>query len=204
MRDRIFQKKLFTDNCEGLPKERLQSKKRMMQFNSLSPLKLKKRKQLIGKILGQDTDIWIEAPFYFCYGKNIEIGCGCYIGFNCNFVDDGKIILGDNVMIGPAVTIVTVGHPIHPNYREYMYAIPVTLERNCWVGAGSIILPGIKIGANSVVGSGSVVTKDIPPNTVAAGNPCKVLREINEHDKNYYYRNLKIEESDLIEEQRLR
>lgn len=182
MRERIATGKLFTDYCEGLPEDRLQAKKRMMAFNATSPVAIEKRGRLMKEIFGKETKAWIEPPFYFCYGTNIEIGEGTYLNFNCNFVDDTKIIIGKNVLFGPAVTIATVGHPINPNYRGYMYADPVKIEDNCWIGAGTTICPGVTIGENSVIGAGSVVTKDIPANSVAVGNPCKVLRSINEHD----------------------
>ncbi len=204
MRERIASGKLFTDYCEGLPEDRANAKRRMIAFNATGPDNLEERFRLITEIFGKETKVWIEPPFYFCYGTNIEIGEGSYINFNCNFVDDTKIIIGKKVMFGPAVTIATVGHPINPDYREYMYADPVTIEDNCWIGAGSIICPGVTIGKNSVIGAGSVVTKDIPANSVAVGNPCRVLRSIDEHDMKYYYKDREISKEDLEEEARLR
>ena len=204
MRERIATGKLFTDYCEGLPLDRQQAKRRMLAFNATGPDDLDERFRLITEIFGRETKVWIEPPFYFCYGVNIEIGEGSYINFNCNFVDDTKIIIGKKVMLGPAVTIATVGHPINPNYREYMYADAVTIEDNCWIGAGSIICPGVTIGENSVIGAGSIVTKDIPANSVAVGNPCRVLRAINEADMQYYYKGREITQADLDEEASLR
>jgi maltose O-acetyltransferase len=204
MRDRIATGKLFTDYCEGLPEDRLHAKRRMLEFNMTQPDALEERSRLMQEIFGRETKAWIEPPFYFCYGTNIELGDATYINFNCNFVDDTKIIIGKQVMFGPAVTIATVGHPINPNYREYMYADSVKIEDNCWIGAGSIICPGVTIGENSVIGAGSVVTKDIPANSVAVGNPCRVLRTIDEHDMQYYYKDRAITEEDLAEEANLR
>jgi len=204
MRERIASGKLFTDYVEGLPEDRAQAKRRMIAFNATGPDDLEERTRLTKEIFGRDSNSWIEPPFYFCYGTNIEIGDMCYINFNCNFVDDGKIIIGNKVMFGPAVTIATVGHPINPDYREYMYCDLVRIENNCWIGAGSIITPGVTIGENSVIGAGSVVTKDIPANSIAVGNPCKVLRTINEHDMKYYYKDREITQEDLDEEARLR
>lgn len=189
MRERIFSGQLFTDMTEGLPKEREQAKLRMYDFNMSRADEPIKRQGLLNSIFKKETKAWIEPPFYFCYGTNIEIGEGTYVNFNCNFVDDSKIIIGKRVLIGPAVTITTVGHPIHPDYRSYMYADSVTIEDNCWIGAGAIICPGVTIGQNSVIGAGSVVIKDIPANVVAVGNPCRVLRAIGEKDKKYYYKN---------------
>lgn len=204
MRERIATGKLFTDYCEGLPDDRAQAKRRMIAFNATGPDTLEERFRIQSEIFGRETKAWIEPPFYFCYGRNIEIGDFCYINFNCNFVDDGKIFIGNKVMFGPGVTIATVGHPINPMYREYMYTDPVTIQDNVWIGAGSIICPGVTIGENSVIGAGSVVVKDIPANSVAVGNPCKVLRTISEDDLKYYYKGREITPEDLAEEARLR
>jgi maltose O-acetyltransferase len=204
MRERIASGKLFTDYCEGLPEDRVQAKRKMHAFNLTTPDDLDKRTQLMQEIFGRETKAWIEPPFYFCYGTNIEIGDETYINFNCNFVDDTKIIIGKNVMFGPSVTIATVGHPIHPDYRGYMYADPVKIENNCWIGANVTICPGVTIGANTVIGAGSVVTKDIPANSIAVGNPCRVMRTINEHDLKYYYKDKEITKEDLDEEAHLR
>lgn len=204
MRERINSGKLFTDYCEGLPEDRTNAKRKMVALNATGPDDLETRFKLIGEIFSGKARVWIEPPIYFCYGKSIEIGDGCYINFNCNFVDDGKITIGDHVMFGPSVTIATVGHPINPNYREYMYTDPVRIEDNCWIGAGTIICPGVTIGKNSVIGAGSVVIKDIPANSVAVGNPCSVLRTIDEHDMKYYYKDREITQKDLDEEAQLR
>jgi galactoside O-acetyltransferase len=202
MRERIEAGKLFTDYCEGLPEDRINCKKRMIQFNSTMPDDVKARMTALNELL--KTNAWVEPPFYCCYGTNITIGEGSYLNFNCNFVDDGKIIIGKKVMFGPAVTIATVGHPVNPKMREYMYTDPVTIEDNCWIGAGTTICPGVHIGENSVIGAGSVVVHDIPANSVAAGNPCKVIREIGEYDQIYYYKDRMIEDGDLEEEPKLR
>ena len=204
MHERIQSGKLFTDMCEGMPEERLQAKKLMKRFNDSEPDDLEGRAALLSQILGTKCEGWIEPPFYFCYGRHIQLGSGTYINVNCNFIDDGQITIGNGVMFGPAVTIATVGHPINPNLRGYMYCDPVTIKDNCWIGGNSIICPGVTIGENTVIGAGSVVTKDIPANVVAAGNPCKVIREIGEQDMKYYYRDRLIDEADLAEERMLR
>lgn len=204
MRERIASGKLFTDYCEGLPEDRVNCKKRMIDFNSTSPQNIEGRIKAMNKLFGKATNAWIEPPFHCCYGYNITIGEGSYVNFNCNFVDDGKINIGKKVMFGPAVTIATVGHPVNPAMREYMYALPVTIGDNCWIAAGVTICPGVTIGENTVIGAGSVVVNDIPSNCVAVGNPCKVLREIGEKDKMYYYKDREITKEDLEEERRLR
>ena len=204
MRERIADGKIFTDYCEELPEDRVNCKKRMNAFNRTSPEDETGRMKAMMELFGKETGAWIEPPFYCCYGYNITIGEGSYINFNCNFVDDGKITIGKKVMFGPAVTIATVGHPISPDMREYMYTDPVSIGDNCWIGAGVTICPGVSIGENTVIGAGSVVIHDIPADCVAAGNPCKVIRGIGEHDKMYYYKDRKITVEDLEEERRLR
>ncbi len=204
MRERIASGKLFTDCCEGLPEDRQNAKRRMFAFNATGPDELEKRMRLMAEIFGRTTSAWIEPPFYFCYGTNIELGEGSYLNFSCNFVDDGKIVIGKRVMFGPNVTIATVGHPIHPDYREYMYCGNVLIGGDCWIGAGSVICPGVTIGSRSVIGAGSVVTKDIPSDCVAVGNPCKMLRAIDERDLKYYYKDREITAEDLAEEASLR
>lgn len=199
MHERIMNGKLFTDMCEGMPDERLQAKKLMKQFNDAEPDDFEGRVRLLGEIFGKPCDSWVEPPFYFCYGKHVSIGKGCYINVNCSFIDDGKITIGDAVMFGPTVTIATVGHPINPNYRPFMYADGVTIGNNCWIGGGVTICPGVTIGDNSVIGAGSVVVHDIPANSIAVGNPARVLRQINEDDMKYYYKGRPIEEQDLAQ-----
>lgn len=204
MHERIMSGKLFTDMCEGMPEERLAAKQRMKRLNDCPPEDIEARVKLLAEIFGKPCDAWIEPPFYFCYGRHISVGKGTYINVNCSFIDDGKITIGDAVMFGPAVTIATVGHPINPAMREYMYCDPVVIGNNCWIGANSVICPGVTIGENTVIGAGSVVTKDIPANCVAAGNPCRVIREIDENDQKYYYRDRPITPEDLAEERCLR
>lgn len=204
MRERIASGKLFTDYCEGLPDDRMKAKRYMKQLNDLEPDDLEGRAELLDKIFGKPTKAWIEPPFYFCYGSNISLGEGTYINFNCSFIDDGKITIGSRTMLGASVTVATVGHPVAPNMREYMYAAPVVIGDNCWIGAGAVICPGVTIGDNSVIGAGSVVTKDIPPSCVAVGNPCRVIREIDERDQEFYYKDRRITAEDLAEEKSLR
>ena len=200
MRERMAAGQLFTDNCDGLAEDRQNAKRRMKAFNETGPDEIQTRIQLMNEMFGKETKAWIEPPFYSCYGYNIEIGEKSYVNFNCQFVDDGKITIGKKVMFGPGVTIATVGHPINPNYREYMYTDAVIIEDNCWIGEGVVICPGVIIGENTVIRAGSVVTKSIPANCVAVGNPCRVLREINEQDLKYYYKNREITVKDLEEE----
>ena len=205
MHERIMSGKLFTDMCEGMPEERNQAKRLMIAFNATTPDTLEERFRIQREMLNENSgEAWIEPPIYFCYGKHITLGEGTYVNFNCNFVDDGLITVGKNVMFGPAVTIATVGHPIRPDLRGLMYTDHVTICDNVWIGENVTICPGVTIGENSVIGAGSVVTKDIPANCIAVGNPARVLREIGERDMEYYYKDRKIEEGDLEEERELR
>ena len=199
MHERIMNGKLFTDMCEGMPEERTQAKLRMKAFNDTRADEIEKRLAIQKEMLLEGQDAWIEPPFYFCYGTHIRLGKGVYLNFNCNFVDDGMIIVGENTMFGPAVTIATVGHPLRPDMRPYMYTAPVTIGKNCWIGENVTICPGVTIGDNSVIGAGAVVTKDIPAGVIAFGNPCRVYREIGEHDMAFYYKDRRITEEDLAE-----
>ena len=123
----------------------------------------------------------------------ISIGNNCYINGNVTFSDVVPITIGDDVMIARNVSLLTTSHPVHPDLRHYMYSFPITIGDHVWIGAGAIIMPGITIGDNSVIGAGSIVTKDVPANVVAAGNPCRVIREITDYDKEHYHHGRKVE-----------
>lgn len=195
MRERIKKGMLFTDLTEGLPEERLRGKALMYDYNLTRPGEERKRRELIKNILGRvGENAWIEPPFYFSYGKNINIGDNFYANFNLTIVDDHTVTIGNNVMIAPNVTISVTGHPVHYTLRANgeMFSFPVVIGDNVWIGSHAVINPGVKIGDNSVIGAGSVVTKDIPPDVVAAGVPCRILREITQRDREYYYRDLKV------------
>ena len=127
-------------------------------------------------------------------GKGVHFGNNVFANFNLTLVDDTHIYVGDQVMFAPNVTIATAAHPISPELRAkgYQYNLPVHIGKNCWLGAGAIVLPGVTIGENTIVGAGSVVTKDLPANVIAVGNPCRVLREITDRDREYYRKNIKI------------
>ena len=139
---------------------------------------------------------YIEAPFYANWGgSHVHFGDNVYANFHLTAVDDGHIYVGNNVMIAPNVTLATAAHPIDPELRRetFQYNADVHIGDNVWLGAGVVVLPGVTIGENSVIGAGSVVTRDIPANVVAVGNPCRVLREIGEHDREFYYRDRRID-----------
>lgn len=194
MRERIAKGMLFTDMDEGLPEERLRGKELMYEFNHTRPSETAKRLALIHDMLGSvGENVWIEPPVHFAYGRNISIGDNFYANFNLTIVDDYHVTIGNNVLIAPNVTLSVTGHPIDPELRKtgQMYAFPITLEDNVWIGSNVVITPGVTIGENSVIGAGSVVTQDIPPNVVAVGVPCKVLRAISDRDKEFYFKDFR-------------
>lgn len=173
----------------------------MYRFNLTAPTELEKREALLKEMLGSVGEgCYIEPPFHANWGgKNVHFGNFVYANFNLTVVDDANIYVGDNVMFGPNVTVATANHPICPELRErgFQYNKEVHIGKNVWIGANTVVVPGVTIGDNTVIGAGSVVTRDIPSNCVAYGSPCRVAREISEHDREYFYRNEKIDWENL-------
>lgn len=187
---------------DGLSEERMENKLKIYEYNHIRPDEKEKEKELIRSILGKaGEDIHIEQPFHCDYGKNIEVGNHFFANYNCTILDVGKVIIGDNVMFAPNVSIYTAGHPIHPDSRKsgYEYGIAITIGDNVWIGGNVVINPGVTIGNNVVIGAGSVVTKDIPDDVIAVGNPCKVIRAIREEDRKYYYKDKEFDVQDYNE-----
>lgn len=181
----------YKSNDITLVRERELAKEIIFDFNNLKPKEKDKRHDLIIRLFGKALErFYIEPPFRCDYGYNIEIGENFYANYNLVILDCAKVIFGDNVFIGPNVGIYTAGHPLHSDLRnqELEYALSIRIGDNVWLGGNVIINPGIKIGSNTVIGSGSIVTKNIPANVLAVGNPCKVLRQITDSDRNYYYK----------------
>jgi acetyltransferase-like isoleucine patch superfamily enzyme len=157
-------------------------------------------RSVVNELFGKsDETTFLNPPFYCDYGSNIEVGRNCFINYNCTILDNGKVTLGDNCLLAPNVSIYTAGHTMHPAARAlgYEYGIPVTIGDNVWIGGNTVICPGVHIGNNVVIGAGSVVTKDIPDWSFAAGNPCRVIRPITERDKEYYFKDRLIDEETL-------
>lgn len=169
---------------------------RLYDFNATRPTEFEKREKLLKEMFAEIGEgCYIEPPFHSNFGgAHCHFGNNIYANFGLTLVDDTDIYVGDHTMFGPHVTVATAGHPIYPALREkqYQYNIPVHIGRNCWIGAGVLIMPGVNIGDNTVIGAGSVVTKDIPANVLAFGSPCRVQREINGHDAEFYWRDRKI------------
>ena len=196
IREKMKNGMLYIDLGEGLDEELRRCKELLYDYNNTRPNEETKRKDLLKKLLGDmGDDIWIEPPVHMAYGTNVHIGNHFYANFNLVIVDDIDVYIGDYVMIAPNVTITPTGHPVDSELRRpgTQFSIPVRIGNDVWIGSNVVILPGITIGDNSVIGAGSVVTHDIPENVVAVGNPCHVLRKIDERDKEYYYKNRRVE-----------
>lgn len=174
------------------------------EFNLTRPSEPEKREALLREMFAEiGEDCYIEPPLHANFGaKFVHFGKGIYVNSNLTMVDDTHVYVGDFTMFGPNVVIATAGHPLDPELRErgLQYNFPVHIGRNCWIGAGVIVVPGVTIGDNVVIGAGSVVTKDLPSNVIAVGNPCRVLREIDDYDKQYYFKDRKIREEDWADE----
>lgn len=197
MKDKLHTGELYLPDDEEIMKEQVVYQDLLLEYNQTKTSDFEKRAELLKKMLGDcGEDVYIEAPFYSNFGgHHCHFGNTVYANYGLTCVDDTHIYIGDNTMMGPNVTLATAGHPILPELRaqRYQYNMPIHIGKNCWLGAGVIVMPGITIGDNSVIGAGSIVTKDIPANVVAVGNPCRVMREINEHDREYYFKDRKIE-----------
>lgn len=196
MKDKMHSGELYLPGDDEIMQEQEKCLDMLYDFNATRPTENSKRQSMLKKMFAEiGENCYIEPPFFSNWGgRHCHFGKNVYANFNLTCVDDTHIFIGDYTMIGPNVTIATAGHPILPELREkgYQYNASVRIGKNCWIGAGAIILPGISIGDNVVVGAGSVVTKNLPPNVVAVGNPCRVLREVNELDKEFYFKTNKI------------
>ncbi len=201
MKEKMHTGELYLPGDEEIMREQLKRLDRLYDFNSTRPTEMEKRKALLKQMFAEIGDgCYIEPPFHANFGGgHVHFGKNVYANFGLTLVDDTHIYVGDYTMFGPNVVVATAGHPILPELREkgYQYNMPVHIGKNCWIGAGAIIVPGITIGDNVVIGAGSIVTKDLPSNVVAVGNPCKVLREVNEKDREFYFKGRKIDNRDL-------
>ena len=202
MRAKMHTGELYLPNDDEIFQDQIRKLDRLYDFNMTRPTQLDKRKEMLKEMFAEiGEDCYIEPPLHAnMAGAYVHFGKNVYANFNLTLVDDGHIYVGDYTMIGPNVTIATAGHPILPELREkgYQYNMGVHIGKNCWLGSGVVVLPGVTIGDNVVVGAGSIVTKDLPSNVVAVGNPCRVLREMNERDKEYYFKDRKIDYSGIV------
>ena len=196
-RRRMMEGKLYLPTGEELLADQAVCLERLYEYNHTRPSQSEEREALLKEMFAEIGEgVYLEPPFHANWaGHHVHMGKNVYANFNLTLVDDGEIYIGDYTMIGPNVTIATAGHPVLPELRQetYQFNIPVHIGKNVWIGAGVIILPGVTVGDNTVIGAGSVVTKDIPSDVVAVGNPCRVLRPIGEKDRIYYYKDQKID-----------
>lgn len=171
-------------------------KKLLAKVNNTDRWEYEKITQAVKQVIPDSKDIVVIPPFYCEYGTHITTGENFFANYNCTLIDVSEIKFGDNCLLGPNVSIYTAGHPVHPDTRNsgYEYGRKVVVGDNVWIGGSVTIVPGVRIGNNVVIGAGSVVTKDVPDNVLAAGNPAKVIRKISEKDRRYFYKQNKIDD----------
>ena len=203
-REKMHSGDIYNPGDESLFREQMPCLEKLYDFNATRPGELARRTELLGEMFAEvGENCYIEPPLHANWGgHHVHLGRQVYANFGLTLVDDTHIHIGDYTMLGPNVVIATAGHPILPELRGsrgLQYNLPVHIGSNCWLGAGVIVMPGVSIGDGSVIGAGSVVTRDIPANVVAVGNPCRVLRPIGERDRQYYWRSRPIP-PELLEE----
>ncbi len=196
-RDKLHTGEIYFPGDPEIHKEQTACQEKLYDFNRTRPSELEKRTAMLKDMFAKIGEgCYIEPPLHANFGgKFVHFGKWIYANYNLTLVDDTHIYVGDDTMFGPNVTLATAGHPIEPSLRArgLQFNMPVRIGKNCWLGAGVIVMPGVTIGDNTVIGAGSVVTKDIPSGVVAVGNPCRVLREVGEKDREYYYKDRKID-----------
>lgn len=192
---------LYDPGDKDIMKEQVPYQDMLWEFNQLKPSDYEKKERYMKEVFAEcGENCYIELPFHANWGgHHVHFGSGIYANSNLTMVDDGHIYVGDKVMFGPNVTVATANHPINEELRGRapQYNKDVYIGENVWIGANVVIVPGVHIGKNTVIGAGSVVTKDIPDNVVAVGNPCRVLRNVGEHDKEFFYKNERIDWDNL-------
>ncbi len=199
--EKMHSGKIYNPSDKQIAAQQEKCLDKLYDFNATRPTESAKRTEMLKEMFAEiGVGCYIEPPLHANWGgKHVHFGKNVYANFGLTLVDDTHIYVGDYTMFAPNVVVATAGHPILPELREkaYQYNFSVHIGRNCWIGAGALIMPGVTIGDNTVIGAGSVVTRDIPSNCVAYGNPCRVIREIGEHDREYYFRDKKIDFSEL-------
>ena len=196
-REKVHSGELYLSMDDSILTEQLAYLDRMDEYNAIPRREMKKRAEMLPELFAEvGENCFIESPYFANWGgHHVHLGSNVYANAGLKRVDDTHIYIGDCTMLGPNVVLATAGHPINPELRAqgYQYNMPVRIGKNCWLGAGVIVMPGVTIGDNTVIGAGSVVTKDIPSNVVAVGNPCRILRPVGQHDREYYWRDRKID-----------
>ena len=201
--ERMINGLLYDPGDEEIMAEQVPYQDKLWAFNQLKPSEYEKKLRYMKDVFAEcGGNCYIELPFHANWGgHHVHFGSGIYANSNLTLVDDGHIYVGDKVMFGPNVMIATANHPIDADLRSrgLQYNKDVYIGENAWIGAGAVIVPGVRIGKNAVIGAGSVVTRDIPDNVVAVGNPCRVLREVSERDKEFFYKSERIDWAEIDE-----
>lgn len=181
---------------ESILEEQKRARKLTQKLNTMDSSDFEGISAVVKELLQTEQNPFINPPFYCDYGNHIQVGKNFFANYNCTILDVAKVTIGDNCQLAPNVAIYTAGHPVHPDSRNsgYEYGIEITIGNNVWVGGNTVILPGVHIGDCCVIGAGSVVTKDIPAWSIAAGNPCRVIRKITEEDRKFYFRDREFDE----------
>lgn len=199
--ERMVNGLIYDPADDEIMKEQVVFQDMLWDFNQLKPSEYDKKQKYMKEIFAEcGENCYIELPFHANWGgHHVHFGSGIYANSNLTLVDDGHIYIGDKVMFGPNVTIATASHPINPELRDrgLQFNKDVYIGENTWIGAGVVIVPGVRIGRNTVIGAGSVITKDIPDNMIAVGNPCRVLRNVSEHDHEFFYKSERIDWENL-------
>ena len=197
VRDKLHTGELYVSSDPELLREQAEYLERLYDFNHTRPSETERRRALLEELLAEcGEDSYIEPPFHGNWGgRHLHLGKGVYVNFNLTVVDDTHIYIGDYAKLGPDVVLATAGHPLCPELRErgYQFNAPIRIGRGCWLGSGVIVTPGVTIGGESVIGAGSVVTRDIPAGCLAVGTPCRVLRPLDERDRQFYFRDREID-----------
>lgn len=193
--DRMIQGKLYNSSSKDIFRQHAMGMLRCDRFNKIALWRIKTKRRALNKLIpsSKGKELAVFAPFYCEYGVNILVGNGCFVNYNCTFLDVAPIRLGNNVWLGANVTLATPNHPFLAEERlpaaypdgehDLEYASPITIKDGCWICSSATICGGVTIGENSIVAAGAVVNRDIPPNSIAAGVPAKVIREIDEADR---------------------
>lgn len=199
--ERMVNGLIYDPADDEIMKEQVMFQDLLWAFNQLKPSEYDKKEKYMKEIFAECGDnCYIELPFHANWGgHHVHLGSGIYANSNLTLVDDGNIYIGDKVMFGPNVTIATASHPINPELRDrgLQFNKDVYIGENTWIGAGVVIVPGVHVGRNTVIGAGSVITKDIPDNVIAVGNPCRVIRNVSEHDHEFFYKSERIDWENL-------
>ena len=197
IREKLHSGELYISMDDELLQEQMGYLDRLYDFNQTRPTEMERRREILRELFAEfGEDSYVEPPLHANWGgHHVHFGRGVYANFNLTMVDDTHIYVGDYTKFGPNVVLATAGHPLCPELRErgYQFNAPISIGKRCWLGSGVLVMPGVRIGDGCVIGAGSVVTRDIPPNSLAVGTPCRVLRALDERDRKYYFRDREID-----------